>query len=179
MRKKIALLIGVAVLLTTLAGCKRLEKIIYPTKRSYGFNEIEKQVISDLEKGRNKELVSYFAIDIRKKYGTKEIMKELKNAEDGLGEVRDFHSEEIGKSGHRGGLGETITTWEIRLDTDQGKFYAIVSWSSGDNSKDEKLERETEGIKNLMLYPEEYNNSEGLDQFVDVDFPVLYPGIQR
>lgn len=179
MRRVSALLVGISMTVSVFAGCSRIDKILYPTKRSYGFNEIEKQVISDLEKGRNKELVSYFAIDIRKKYGTKEIMKELKNAEDGLGEVRDFHSEEIGKSGHRGGLGETITTWETRLDTDQGKFYAIVSWSSGDNSKDEKLERETEGLKNLMLFSEEYNNSEGLDQFINVDFPVLYPGIKR
>ena len=179
MRKKIALLIGVAVLLTTLAGCKRLEKIIYPTKRSYGFNEIEKQVISDLEKGRNKELVSYFAIDIRKKYGTKEIIQELKNAEDGLGEVRDFHSKEIGKSGHRGGLGETITTWEIRLDTDQGRYLLFVNWSDGDNSKGEKLIRYTEGITDLTIYTEEFDTIENLEQLYKVDFPVLYPGIKR
>jgi hypothetical protein len=39
--------------------------------------------------------------------------------------------------------------------------------------------RETEGIKNIKIYSEEYDNSEGLDQFINVDFPVLYPGIKR
>lgn len=161
------------------AGCSRIDKILYPTKRSYGFNEIEKQVISDLEKGRNKELVSYFAIDIRKKYGTEEIKKELANAEAELGKIHNFRSKERGKSGHRGGLGETVTAWQITLDTDCGRFYVVINWSSGDISGDDQLERETEGIKNIKIYSEEYNNLEGLKQFGNVDFPVLYPGIKR
>lgn len=62
------------------AGCSRIDKIVYPTKRSYNFEQIEGQIVRDLEKRDNKDLVSYFAIKTRKKYGTSEIFKELGNA---------------------------------------------------------------------------------------------------
>jgi hypothetical protein len=179
LRRKYIVLAGIMLIATILSGCKPLEKIFYPTKRSYNFNQVVDRIVDDLDNRNNRDLASYFTIKVRKQYGTKNIIQELQNAEKGLGKIRNFRAKEGGGSGHRGGLGETVRAWDVILDTDQGKFYAIVSWSSGDISKDEKLERETEGIKNLMLFSEEYNNSEGLDQFVDVDFPVLYPGIKR
>ncbi len=179
MKKKSVVFIGIVLVAMLITGCRSIQKIFYPTKRSYNFNQVVDRIVDDLDNRNNRDLASYFTIKVRKQYGTKNIIQELQNAEKRLGKIRNFRAKEGGGSGHRGGLGETVRAWDVVLDTDQGKFYAIVSWSSGDISKDEKLERETEGIKNLMLFSEEYNNSEGLDQFVDVDFPVRYPGIKR
>ena len=179
MRRVSALLVGISMTVSVFAGCSRIDKILYPTKRSYNFEQIEGQIVRDLEKRDNKNLVSYFAIKTRKKYGTSEIIKELGNAEEGLGKVHKFQTKEAGRSGHRGGLGETITTWEIRLDTDQGRYLLFVNWSDGDNSKGEKLIRYTEGITDLTIYTEEFDTIENLEQLYKVDFPVLYPGIKR
>ena len=164
---------------TILSGCKPLEKMLYPTKRSYNFNQVVDRIVDDLDNRNNRDLVSYFTIKVRKQYGTKNIIQELQNAEKGLGKIRNFRSKERGKSGHRGGLGETVTAWQITLDTDCGRFYVVINWSSGDISGDDQLERETEGIKNIKIYSEEYNKLAGLKQFGNVDFPVLYPGIKR
>ena len=179
MRRKYIALAGIMLIATILSGCKPLEKMLYPTKRSYNFNQVVDRIVDDLDDRNNRDLVSYFTIKVRKQYGTKNIIQELQNAEKGIGKIQKYHAEETGGSGHRGGLGETVRAWEIILDTNQGRYYVNVNWCEGDNSEGNRLVRETEGIKNIKIYSEEYNNSEGLDQFVDVDFPVLYPGIKR
>ncbi len=172
-------MLGISVIVILFTGCNYLKKTLYPTKRSYSFSKVEERLMKDLDERNNKDLVTYFTKQVQKKYGIEEIKKELANAEAELGKIHNFRSKERGKSGHRGGLGETVTAWQITLDTDCGRFYVVINWSSGDISGDDQLERETEGIKNIKIYSEEYNNLEGLKQFGNVDFPVLYPGIKR
>ena len=181
LRKKYIALVGVIFLAMVLVGCSPIQKLLYPTKRSYNFNQIADRIVKDLEERNNKDLVTYFTINMRKSYGKTEIIEELKKAETGLGKVRNYKLDEVGKSGHRGGEGETVTTWELTIYTDQGAYCACVDWSDGDDSKglDSKLYRNTEGIKRLMLIPKEFDTVENLSEFDGVDFPVLYPGIQR
>ena len=78
-------------------------------------------------------------------------------------------------------MGETVTTWELTVDTDQGTYLVYINWSNGDDRKgtNNSLYRDTQGIEDFTIYSKEFKSYENLEQLYKVDFPVLYPGIQR
>ncbi len=178
LKKKLKVIVGILLVAILATSCR---KDNFYSKRSNNFEWIEGKLVKDLDRRNNEELVSYFAVNIQKQYGKKEIQSELFNAEKELGKIRKYRVKERGYSGHRGGLGETVTTWEIKMDTDRGIFFVYVNWSDGDDRKgmDDKRYRDTQGIKNLTIYSEDFRTSEKLEELYKVDFPVLYPGIQR
>lgn len=179
--KKELIVVGFCSLVIFITGCSRLEKIFYPTKRSYEFRKVVSTLVKDMDERDNKDLVSYFAVDVRKKYRASEIEKELGKAEKGLGKIRGYKEVDHGYSGHRGGVGETVTTWELTVDTDQGTYLVYINWSNGDDRKgtNNSLYRDTQGIEDFTIYSKEFKSYENLEQLYKVDFPVLYPSIQR
>ena len=188
MRKNI-ILIGLLLLTIMFTGCKPLEKIMYPTKRSYEFDRIADQLVKDMNQKNNKDLVKYFAKDVRSKYGTDEIIQELEKVEDYIGTIKKYNLEEGGKSGHRGGLGETIVNWEFVFYTEKGIYLAHVNWSDGDDRRGtgNKKYRDTQGIERLGAYAKDlvYDKNEKIidpyltSRLAAIDFPVQYPNSDR
>lgn len=158
-------------------GCR--QRKTYPTKRSYEFRKVVSTLVKDLDERNNKDLVSYFAVDVRKKYGTSRIIEELKNAEEGIGKIKGYRAKEGGKSGHRGGVGETVISWELTLETDSGEYHVYINWSEGDDSAGEKLMLKTEGIERIGIYSKELDRFDTIEQFDDVNFPVQYPAKEQ
>ena len=172
---KFFLIVGLIVTTTLFSGCRQVERIIYPTKRSYNFNHVVDKIVEDLDRRDNKDLASYYAADVREKYGKSRIVEELKNAERGLGKIESYRTKEGGKSGHRGGLGETVICRELTIQTNSGEYHVYINWNEGDNSGGDQRLRETEGIERIGIYPEKMDKFDTKEQFADVNFPVQYP----